>query len=142
MGFREVLRELVTGEGVVAHQLFLARGEGSPVFSGIPNTRDVSLQVGENGDLARDSVSGIRALELCFDLLDGGQRSGVVARCWRGLGESYLAYQNRQSKLIQGCSRRGVILQCLVRCRFESLNHQIVAITANPTMENTNINRS
>src|SRR4030081_687537 len=107
MGFREVLRELVTGEGVVAHQLFLAGGEGPPVFSGIPNSRDVRLQIGENGDLARDSVSGIRAFELCFDLLDGGQGSGVVARCGRGLGESYLAYQNRQKQIDTGMQSPG-----------------------------------
>ena len=93
MGFGEVLRELVTGEGIVAHQLLLSGSEGAAIFSGVPNARDVGLQVGEDGDLARDGVSGIGALKLCFDLLDGGQRGGVVAGRGRGLGKRHAAYQ-------------------------------------------------
>jgi len=93
MGFGEILRKLVSGAGIVAHQLLLSRSEGAVIFSGISNARNVGLQVAEDGELARDGVGGIGAFELRFDLLDGGHRGGVVAGGGRGLGKRRAAYQ-------------------------------------------------
>ena len=78
MGLRVVLRDLIRGEAVGGHDPRLSGRVRAAVVTVELDAVDVRVEVGEDGDLARERVGGVGAFDLSFDALDGGQVGGVV----------------------------------------------------------------
>ena len=78
MGFGVVLRDLIGGETVGGHDARLSGGVRAADGAVVLDAVDVCVEVVEDGDLAGEGVGGVRAFDLGFDAVYGGEIDCVV----------------------------------------------------------------
>ncbi len=78
MRLRVVLRDLVFGQVIGAHNAHLFRRVGPVDGAVVLDALDVSRQVGEDGKLACEGVGRVGALDFGLDAIDGRHVGRVV----------------------------------------------------------------